>query len=400
MKKINYWIWLRKVLGQNADIKRILESELAKGNPKNIYDADPIERRESLLFSPGAQKRMNDIGLDFTYSVLKKCANESIDIITPDDDEYPWMLKYIDRFPIILFAKGNTEILGNRNLLPFAMVGTRNATGRGLRIGEKYASILAEAGFLIVSGGALGIDTASHMGALKTGNPTVAVLGSGIGAKYLKTNRSIRQVIGEKGVLISEMFPFEEPHKGSFPLRNRILAGMTAGTLVVEAGKRSGSIITAGLAGEYGRSVFVIPGETENSPCAGVNNLIYDGGTPVIRPLTIVSELEPSYPKFFSRFKETENLYILTEELAHSDLSDLKSNNETVIRKDTKNLSEIAEALYNSFGKDTVSMDTLLEETGMPVNKLLGALAELEVSGFIELLPERKYRLKGIDKDG
>lgn len=259
---------------------------------------------------------MNSTGPEFTYNVLNICGRESIDILTPDDPEYPRMLKHIDRYPVILFAKGDSSILGDDKRLPFAMVGTRNATVKGLKTAEAYAGMLSEAGFLIVSGGALGIDTASHKGAIKTGNPTVAVLGSGIGAEYLKTNRSLRYSISENGVVISEMFPFEEPHRGSFPLRNRILAGMTAGTLVVEAGKRSGSVITAGLAGEYGRSVFVIPGESTNPPCAGVNSLIEDGGTPVIRPLDIVSELEPSYPGFFKSLKNREKLDILTEELA------------------------------------------------------------------------------------
>lgn len=403
MKKINYWIWLRKVLGQNANIKRVLESDFTDGDPRRIYEADPLERRESGLFSKGALERMNKTGLEFTYDVLEDCARESIDILTPEDAEYPWLLKYTENFPIVLFSKGNSELLWKNEKLPLAIVGTRNATNKGLKTAEQYSSILSEYGFLIVSGGALGIDTASHIGALKAECPTVAVLGSGIGAKYLKTNRSLRKSISENGVVLSEMFPYEEPHRGSFPLRNRILAGMTAGTLVVEAGKRSGSVITAGLAGEYGRSVFVIPGETDNPPCAGVNQLIDDGATPIIRPLDIVSELKPSYPFFFKGLKDMEKLYNLTESLAQNENSDLELNNRTVEqfkRKDIEFLSETAQNVYNCFSNNSLSVDEIIENQGIPSNKLLGALAELEVSGFIELLPNRKYRIKGFDTDG
>ena len=212
-------------------------------------------------------QRMRKVSLAEAEETLELCECTGVVPICPSDEHYPWLLREVPTCPAVLYALGDLRLL-TPITLPFAMVGARDARLSSLSAASDLAGSLARAGFLIVSGGAIGTDSACHIGALNAGCPTVAVLGTGIGTRYLQQNADLRRVISHNGLLLSEMEPGEPGSKGSFPLRNRIIAGMSVGTLVVEAAVKSGSLITSKYAEEYDRDVFVplFPGVDPERP--------------------------------------------------------------------------------------------------------------------------------------
>lgn len=308
-----YWIWLQRAVGKGANLERLLTPY--RGDVRAFFDADPAEREERLRATdydyvnwpkgdlraaagraglpPAAQKRprrprpiaegtlrrLRTVGMDEVEEVLRVCEREGIVPLCPEDGCYPRLLREIPTRPAVLYALGDASLLSG-GTLPLAMVGARDARLTSLSAASDLAGTLSRAGFLVVSGGALGTDAACHIGALNAGSPTVAVLGTGIGTRYLMQNADLRRVIAKNGVLLSEMEPGEPGSRGSFPLRNRIIAGMSVGTLVVEAAIKSGSLITSKYAEEFDRDVFVpkFPGVDPEKPLApGVPNTAFRG---------------------------------------------------------------------------------------------------------------------------
>ena len=302
---MKYWVWLQRAAGKGANLERLLSP--FGGDVRALYEADPGERERLLRETPsesadwqreeargagmrggwmrdgwradgqevlpGWQKgksaarkkrpvaestlqRMKKVSLAEAEETLELCERTGVVPICPADDRYPWLLREVPTCPAVLYALGDLRLL-TPTTLPFAMVGARDARLSSLSAASDLAGSLARAGFLIVSGGAIGTDSACHIGALNAGCPTVAVLGTGIGTNYLQQNADLRRVISHNGLLLSEMEPGEPGSRGSFPLRNRIIAGMSVGTLVVEAAVKSGSLITSKYAEEYDRDVFV-----------------------------------------------------------------------------------------------------------------------------------------------
>ena len=315
---MKYWVWLQRAAGKGANLERLLSP--FGGDVRALYEADPGEREHLLRETPsesedwgreearsaGARggilrdgwradgqevlpgwqrergksrtrkkrpvaestlQRMRKVSLAEAEETLELCERTGVVPICPSDEHYPWLLREVPTCPAVLYALGDLRLL-TPITLPFAMVGARDARLSSLSAASDLAGSLARAGFLIVSGGAIGTDSACHIGALNAGCPTVAVLGTGIGTRYLQQNADLRRVISHNGLLLSEMEPGEPGSKGSFPLRNRIIAGMSVGTLVVEAAVKSGSLITSKYAEEYDRDVFVplFPGVDPERP--------------------------------------------------------------------------------------------------------------------------------------
>jgi DNA processing protein len=210
-----------------------------------------------------------------------------MDRIAPGAPGYPALLAAVSS-PPTLWLRGR---LVADDALAVAIVGARRATAYGLHVAEQIAGDLAARGVTIVSRFARGIDTAAHEGALAAGGRTIAVLGSGIDVVYPPENLALAGRIERSGALVSQFPPGMPPRAGHFPARNRTLAGLALGVLVVEAAERSGALITAGFAGDLGREVFAIPGRITSAPSAGANRLIQDGAKLVTQWLDVVSEL-------------------------------------------------------------------------------------------------------------
>lgn len=221
------------------------------------------------------------------YEKLEMLRKEHVEIVTYFDKEYPILLKETADPPWVLYIKGDAGLLQNPSI---AMVGTRVPTGYGKKVSEIFASQLCKAGFTIVSGLARGIDSVCHDAAIEAAGPTIAVLGGGLSHIYPAENHALARRIADSGLLVSEYPIHQRPRPGLFPERNRIIAGLSLGTLVVEADLRSGSLITADAALEAGRDVFAVPGPITSPKSLGTLNLIKQGAIVVTSPKDITSE--------------------------------------------------------------------------------------------------------------
>jgi len=405
-RHVNYWIWLQRALGAAANLTRVLTDY--DGSAKTLYESRDYWRYDIHL-NPGEPARLKQTPLEETNEVLELCARRNIDLVTPEDPEYPPLLRQISNYPAVLYAKGDATLLESG--LPLAIVGTRDPVPAAVRAAAELAGLLSQCGFCIVSGGALGIDSAAHCGALNAGQPTVAVLGSGIGARYLQSNEVTRALIAEQGLLLSELEPEREPARGSFPKRNRILAGMTAGTVVVEAGIKSGSLTTARFAQNFDRTVMAIPFEELGSAARGSAELLDDGAPAIRRALDVILELKDSYGDAIdeTRLEDPTFAPLLTAELTgrslyhYSPLPDPElagalQNGVVPGKRNKPRLPDAASPdagrVYDIFGNYPLSLEQLKRKADLPAETLLRALSELELYGVLEILPDRKYYYK------
>ncbi|MBM3999096.1 MAG: DNA-protecting protein DprA [Planctomycetes bacterium] len=222
-------------------------------------------------------------------SVIASCAASSIRVLMDDHTDYPALLREIPDPPPLLFAAGEITEADRRAV---AIVGTRQATAYGLRQADRFARHLVAAGFAVVSGLARGIDASAHRGALSAGGRTIAVLGGGLLRLYPPEHAELARTIRGRGAVVSEAPPERPPSSGNFPQRNRVISGLSLGTLVIEAGRRSGALITARHALEQGREVFAVPGSIENFRSRGCHQLLRDGAKLVETIDDVLDELD------------------------------------------------------------------------------------------------------------
>lgn len=221
---------------------------------------------------------------------LKQLKKQRISYVSLADKNYPTLLSQIPNPPIVLFVKGNIDLFKTNC---FAIVGTRKITGYGAAVTKMFAGELAQAGLTIVSGMAIGVDAVSHLSALEVSGSTIAVLGNGVDMPYPRENEHIyHKILENRGAIVSEFPPGEPPSIGSFPSRNRIVAGLSLGVLVTEGASDSGSLITANFGLDFGRKVFAVPGPITSSLSAAPLKLIEKGAKLVITPDDILKELK------------------------------------------------------------------------------------------------------------
>ncbi|MDE0864914.1 MAG: DNA-processing protein DprA [Rubripirellula sp.] len=271
---------------------RTLSSLLTRfGNAKSVVTA-PTE--ELLSISGVGNEIVSRIrqasNTDQADATVNWCHAQQASILSWGSETYPVALQQLSDAPPILYMQGN---LIPTDQLAVAVVGTRHATTYGLKQANRFSYALAKAGITIVSGLARGIDAAAHRGALDAGGRTIAVLGSGLAKLYPREHQTLAAEISKQGAVLSEYAPQCPPRSGQFPQRNRLIAGLTLGTLVIEAPDRSGALITARLAGEQNRDVFALPGPVNSRASRGCNQLIRDGATLVQSVDEIIEELGP-----------------------------------------------------------------------------------------------------------
>jgi DNA processing protein len=286
---------------------------------------------------------------------------------------YPELLRQIPDAPTILYINGQLESL---HLPALAIVGSRNPTRGGSQNAHDFAAHLGEAGFSILSGLAQGIDTAAHEGAMAAGATTIAFLGHGIDRVYPAENRELAHRIAIKGALISEYPLGASPRKEHFPERNRLISGCSLGTLVVEAARRSGSLITARLASEQGREIFAIPGSIHNTLSRGCHQLIRQGAKLVESAEDIVSELGPM-------------VEFLSEQLMQNDHNAETATDFSGDRDDDYKL------LIEALGHDPATVDEIVSKSGLTIDQVSSMLLILELEGKIEALHGGQYSLLG-----
>ena len=288
-------------------------------------------------------------------------------LIAIGDSDYPELLGQISRPPSELFVRGETGLL---QMPALAIVGSRNPTQAGARNAFEFARHLGSMGFCIVSGLAEGIDTAAHRGALDAGAATVAFLGHGIDRVYPASNRDLAHEIAAHGALVSEFPLGTHPGRENFPQRNRLISGMSLGTLVVEAARRSGSLITARFAGEQGREVFALPGSIHNPLARGCHQLIRQGAKLVETADDIVAELAP-----------------LASHLLQNSLE--STANESPANTDDEEYVQLKKYLSH----DPIGVDELVNNSGLTIEQVSSMLLILELEGVVEPLSGGRYSL-------
>ena len=286
-------------------------------------------------------------------------------VIESSSDDMPELLQRIPNPPERLFVIGNIEAL---HLPALAIVGSRNPTRGGTQNAYEFAKHLGRCGFCIVSGLAQGIDTAAHQGALDGGAPTVAFLGHGIDQVYPAANSELAERIAENGALCSEFSLGAEPRREHFPQRNRLISGLSLGTLVVEAAKRSGSLISARLASEQGREIFAIPGSIHNPMSRGCHQLIRQGAKLVESAADIVDELGPLVKHMLQATDES------ISPTGHAGDDD-----------------EDYQKLLAALAFDPVTSDQLAEASGLTIDQVSSMLLILELEGKVEAIAGGRY---------
>lgn len=294
------------------------------------------------------------------------------------DEDFPPPLDTIAQPPAALFVAGDAALLLHPQV---AIVGARRASPAGLGNARVFTRALGQAGLLVTSGMADGIDGAAHVAALDAGLPTVAVVGTGPDRVYPRKHLALAQRIVDGGALVSEFPPGTAARADHFPRRNRIIAGLSLGTLVIEAGLQSGSLITARLAGEQGREVFALPGSIHNPLARGCHRLIRDGARLVEEPGEVIEALAPA-----ARALGAE----LAQRLAAGPVA---AGADTVA--DRAPVDPQYRRLLDALGHDPVPLDELVDRTGQPAAELSSMLLMLELEGHVGTLPGNRYQRLG-----
>lgn len=398
---VEYWIWLQQVLGFGSTALRNIISEY--GNAYNFYNAPTEEKIKKAYLTKIQADKLNAVPRRVIKEIINECRSTGIDIITPDDELYPKRLQEIPNPPAVLYVKGEMPNIDDEVVI--TMVGPRKPSDYGAEKAFELSRSLTFSGCLILSGGAMGIDSASHFGALSAGGKTVAVLGSGINSDYLKSNAKLRKKISEHGCLISEYPPQYQASRYTFPQRNRLMSALSLGVTVIEAPIKSGSLITAEYAAEQGKDVFVIPGSPDSNFYKGSNRLLRDGAKPLIEPLDILEEYANDYPDKIDLEKITESAEGLTlgkfidKIFGRSDKPKEKKINifSKITEKFTKSadvsvLSADAQKIYKTANEDFCA-DELVEPLGVSITEVQSAIMELELSGIVKSVPGGRYKI-------
>lgn len=359
--KIEHWLTLNMTPGIGASrCQKLLEHF---GSPQAILEANLNELQHVAGIGEYTARQIvssrDKLDIEKEISRIEK---QKVSIVTFSDDNYPANLKSIFDPPVVLYVKGK---LLPEDRIAIAMVGTRRPTTYGKMVAEKLSKELAEREVSVVSGLARGIDTSAHKGALSCGGRTIAVLGCGIDICYPPENRALFDEISERGAVVSEFPMGTRPEKMNFPMRNRIISGFSLGAVIVEAGSRSGALITAECALEQGREVFAVPGNIFNLGTKGTHSLIKQGAKLAERCEDIIEEIRCLRD-------------VLPVSPAIKSLGEVK-------------LSQEEERVYNLLSFEPIHIDLISKQSGLPINRISPVLMNLEIKGKIRQVAGKMF---------
>lgn len=336
--------------------------------PNAIFDA-PLEEIKSLLAVPGAKLKtaFSQHDEERLSQQLDLLQQHTISIVLHNSPEYPEQLKQLNDAPPLLFTRGDISLLNGPQL---AIVGSRNASPSGLKTAQDFAADFAKSGLTITSGLALGIDAAAHRGAVNEIGRTIAVVATGLDQVYPRRNLALAKEIVNKGLMISEFPPLTPARREHFPRRNRLISGLALGVLVVEADTRSGSLITARLAGEQGREIFAIPGSIHLPTSRGCHQLIRQGAKLVETTTDVLEELKPAL-----------------QVVLNSPPSDNTKKNKPQQDYDTN-----TQIILKLVDFAPTQLDDIAIGSNLPIELVSSILLQLELAGEIAPLPGSQYQ--------
>jgi len=412
MDKTLLWLWLSLHMKQGTHVYQYLLEEF--GSIEAIYDCEDNDVENLPWLYEHHKKKILDKNLDRAKEVLKWCDKAGVKIVTLDDDDYPATLRDIVDRPGVLYYVGTLPDFSKE--LSIAVVGTREMTEYGQRCSFEIGYGLTKGGAIVVSGGALGIDCTAQKGAIAAGGTTITILGSGIDVLYPPQNKELFIKIMQIGAVITEYPPFTPPNRYNFPLRNRLISGISKGVVVVEADKNSGAIITANKCKTQHRYLFSVPGPINVFQSTGTNDLISTGAKAVTCALDILEEYLDMYSDkiHITPSKEKPDLKLLND-FDDDEYSPIKSflqtigfNRKTRRKKNTE--KENKEEIKNNIKQDNIDIDALgvdekakmiykhmeygkkynadsFEELELKMNDIISSFTILEMFGAIKSLP-------------
>lgn len=365
-----YAIWLSETFGAGSRISSILCEYY--NSFEAIYNADCEEVALIESITEKHIEKLRNKSLSRAKEIVAECEALGINLLTIYDDLYPQQLKNIPDPPVLLYVKGSFP--NTKNIPVIGIVGSRRPSNYGVKMAEKIAEDLGNRGFIIVSGMARGIDTCGHKGAIKAGALTVAVLGCGVDVLYPPENGALKTLIEQNGAVISEFAPGTAPLPTHFPVRNRIVSGISQSVLVVEGKASSGSTITANLAKDQGKEVFCLPGNVDNPLSSASHKLIRDGARLVTCADDIITDLG----------------YMLVEKSVEDYMEDNQERMDLVFNKLTEDQRKIAEVLDNN---TPMHIDEICFKSGVEIAVANQCLFMMELSGTVKQFPGKQYIL-------
>ena len=358
------WIWLSTLQG----LSPLRQNEVLRlfGTPQSAYEATPNEISAIDELTIKEKQILCNKDLSHAEKIMLDCVNSHIDMMALHDPNYPVLLRQIEDAPLILYYRG--KITNMEDDFPIAMIGTRKPSVYGVKMAQKFSFELAAAGMTVISGMARGIDSICHEGALKAGKPTIAVLGCGIDITYPPENDRLKKIIEENGAVISEYPPGTPPLASNFPPRNRIVSGLALGVLIIESGERSGTLITAGAASAYNRSLYTIPTNLDNKHGLGNFQAVRDGAQFILSPGDILADHALSEPNRVQKAMEQKEMNATDEESMR-----------------------ILSVLNGSI---PIKIDDICEKTSLSSKEVSAKLTVLEMEGRICCLAGKRFILK------
>lgn len=387
---LKYWIWLATRRGLGRRGAALVAAHFP--SPMAAYYAAPEEYQE--IQGLRDWKPLLDKDLELPEQILRDCFERDVRVLTIQDAAYPSRLRNIEDPPVALYYRGS---LPDLNRPAVAVVGTRRASPYGMLHARRMGYSLSRCGCTVVSGLAKGIDTSAILGALTGGAPVIGVLGCGVDVVYPAANRSLYEDVAARGCLLSEYPPGTRPLPDHFPVRNRIISGLSLGVLVVEAPEKSGALITANLALDQGRDVFAVPANVDVPSCSGNLKLLREGAIMARDAWDVLQEYVHLYPHALIRSvstslrtKDLEGLSQTPEEPAEKTPSRKKDVDKVHpkayidLNDQMDSLSADEQVLVTLLQDGPMHIDAIVEAAQMPAGRVLASMTLLEVKGLIQ----------------
>lgn len=402
MATLKYWLWLTTRQGMNARQRLMILDHF--GAPETAYFADPAEYDLTPSLTPRGRKSLEDKSLDSAEHILEACQRLGIRILTLQDAGYPERLRQIFDPPAVLYVRGRTVAFDEE--VAIGMVGSRAPSVYGEKMAGKLGFEVARGGGLVVSGIARGLDSCALVGALKGGGTVAAVLGCGIDVVYPPENHWLYEDVAASGLLISEYPPGTEPTGFHFPIRNRILSGLCLGVVAVEAALHSGTLITARLALEQDRDLFAVPGNADAPMSRGTNRLIQQGAGLVTCGWDILGEYQSQFPDKIRapggeplaeeavRLTVSHPEPLREQERKQKTIDKIPEEAYIELDMEKSGIPEEQWELLQTLDEKPLTADELVELTQIPAGRVRSALTLLQIQGYVEELPGRRFQTK------
>ncbi len=420
MKNAIYWVALQNILGYGSiEVSKILENV---EDVSQLFDKS-LKRSQVEFLTDKSYEKLVSYNLRKAESIIKYCDKNDIGIVTIEDENYPLSLKRIMNPPTVLYVRG--ELPNFNEEVAITMIGTRKCSLNGMIIAATLSYRIAQAGAIVVSGGADGIDTKCSQGALYAKKPSVIVRPCGVDYNYLNSLKDVRKQVENCGAVISEVQPLGRVERDAFQIRNRIMAALSMGVVGIEVPEVSGVSITVSYALEYGKDIFIVPGDLSNDNYRGSNKLLQEGATPVYSANDVLNEYIFAYPHKLNLRYAGAAIYdddvFLKLQIKYSKKVDKKSSKTTKNKKNNKSLTktvkekvekevfvkekvkfedlniqgdENLKVVYDCFDNEPLSSDDISEKTGLDAADIMFYLTELEINGIINSLPGGRFEIK------